>query len=302
VAGVVRAAVLALVVGVSACTGEYAPDPARTAGSPPPAPTTSYLVKETALLQGRLRVRLAIPLAPPGPKPTLISLLGDQHPVLAAGFVAATYTVIHPPKAPADSGTAAETSAGKWVLASPSAAVLGESYLREIATTATTYVPALIDWLATVPEVDVDRLGMVGASTNGFVTLQAAAADERIGVVVAIAACGDYHGFLRDSSMGMGGAPLALAPAYQRWLERQEVARHPERLTHAAVLMIDRTGDELIPIGCADVTAEALRDAFARAGEPERFRYVRLEEAGHGMSGTEVGLALGWFQQWLGPR
>jgi len=298
-----RAAVVAVFVALSGCTGEYAPAPTATAGSMRPVPTTEYLVKETVLLQGQLHVRVAIPLEPAGPKPTLISLLGDQHPVLAAGFVAATYTVVRPARAaPATPGGSAEGSVGKWVLASPSASVLGETYLREVAATATESVPALIDWLATLPDVDLGRLGMIGASTNGFITLQATAADDRIAAAVAIAACGDYHTFLRDSSMGMLGAPLALAPAYEGWLEGQELVRHPERLTRAAVLMIDRTGDELIPIACADATAEALRAAYERAGAAERFRYVRLDEAGHGMSGTEVALGLGWFRQWLGPR
>ena len=115
----------------------------------------------------------------------MINLFGDSRPLLAAGFVAATYSInwallkdALPPPAPAEGG------AGKWVLASPSASVLGEHYLREIGLTATRYVPMVLDYLATVPEIDATRIGMLGGSTNGFITLAAAAHDRRIDAAV----------------------------------------------------------------------------------------------------------------------
>lgn len=275
----------------------------RTADPPAAASsTTSYLVKEANLVNGAVSVRLDIPLEPPGRKPAVIALLGDTHPVVAAGFVAVTYTVRwgllrmgQPTPSPA------EQTVGKWVLASPSADVLGERYLRDIATTADTYVPAVLDWLVAQPEVDPERLAMVGSSTNGFVTLQAIAADPRLIAGVAIAACGDYHRFLQFSEMGMNGAPLQLSPEFAAWVRGQEVITHPERLTHAAVLMMNRASDRLIPIACADETARVLSEAYARAGVPQRFRFERMEGEGHGMAAPEIAATMAWLKQWLGP-
>lgn len=284
-----------LVAGCAAQTGE------------PPAPaapsTTSYLVKETNLVNGAVGVRLDIPLQPAGRKPAVIALLGDTHPILAAGFVAVTYTVrwnLLRPGQPTPSP--AEQPVGKWVLASPTADVLGERYLREIATTADTYVPAVIDWLVTQPEVDPDRIAMTGSSTNGFVALQAVAADRRLVAAVAIAACGDYFRFLQFSEMGMAGKPLHLAPAYADWVRGQEVINHPDRLTHAAVLMMNRASDPLIPISCADETARALSAAYAAAGAPQRFRFTRMEGEGHGMGPAEIDATTAWLREWLTPR
>ncbi|HLK91370.1 MAG TPA: hypothetical protein VKZ18_15840 [Polyangia bacterium] len=292
-----RAAVVTLLL-LGACRPTPPPPPL----SPPPPGARAFLVREAQLENGPVSVHVEIPLAPAGPKPTVVSLLGDSRPLLAAGFVVATYQ-IHwallkgeaAPPPPEGAGV------GKWVLAAPSAASLGEGYLRQIAATATEHVPRVLDYLATVPEIDVRRIGMAGGSTNGFVALQAAAADRRIRAVVALAACGDYRTFLRDSSMGMEGRPLALAPAYEAWIRNEELIEHPQRVVHAAVLMRDRVRDPLIPIACADRTARVLEAAYARAGVSERFRYERLEEEGHGIDQDDSRATVAWLVQWLMP-
>src|SRR5207244_9835841 len=173
------------------------------------------------LASGAVSVRADIPLVPAGPKPAVIALVGDTHQLVGAGFVSVTYSINAnllrnaPPPAPP-----AELTVGKWVLASRSASRLGEKYLHEIIATGEEYVPIILDWIQTLPEVDPHRIGMVGSSTNGFITLQATARDHRIRAAVAIAACGDYRDFLRRSSMGMDGKPLELDPSYARWIAR----------------------------------------------------------------------------------
>jgi len=293
---------LLVAVVLAGCQSALPEAPLRRELAPPPR-ATEFLVKETTLLDGAVSIQLNIPLTPSGPKPTVIALIGDPHQFLGAGFVAVTYSINRevlkgPPPTPLPSGQ----TVGQWVLASPSAAVLGEHYLRGIAANATQVVPAIIDWLQTLPDVDANRIGMTGASTNGFVTLQAVAADRRIRAATVVAACGDYGDFLRHSSMGLGGAPLALEPSYERWLHSQEVIAHPRQVVHAAVLMVNRSGDTLIPTSCAEATARVLAKAYARAGVADRFRFVRLEESGHGFGPDEEREMFIWMQTWLtGP-
>ena len=102
--------------------------------------------------------------------------------------------------------------------------------------------------------------------------------------------------------MGMKGAPLALDPAYERWISSQEIIRNPRPVVHTALLMLNRVGDRLVPIACADETAKVLTPAYARAGAPERFRYLREDLAGHEVGADERRELLAWFQQWLGNR
>ena len=99
--------------------------------------------------------------------------------------------------------------------------------------------------------------------------------------------------------MGMSGKPLELDPSYARWIAQHELVRHPQRIVHAAVLMVNRIEDPLIPISCADATAKALARAYERAGVPERFRYVRVAEPGHGVGVQEANEAMVWLQDWL---
>ena len=257
--------------------------------------------REAELAGGVVTVRAEFPASRPGRRPAVIALLGNIRALTDAGFVAVTYKIHweqlrqgEPTAAPSD------RAVGRWVLASPSASVLGERYLRDVVAAAGVHVPAVIDWMVAQPEIDAARLGMVGGSTNGFIALGAAAADRRLRAVVAIAACGDFPLFLSGSSMGMAGAPLSLAPAYAEWIAANQVVAHPERLVHAAVLMANRTGDPLIPIACADETARVLAAAYAHAGAAERFRYERLAGEGHGLSDDEARLTLAWLRRWLG--
>ncbi len=265
---------------------------------PPRARVEEFTVREIKAEDGALTVRLEIPTAPPGPKPAVIAYLGEGPALRRNGMIAVSYIDARAVQ-PATSAPA-PTVAGKWVLASPSADVLGEGYIRAIARAARDAVPKVIDTLATEPEVDATRLGITGASTYGFTALQALAADQRLGAGVALLSCGDYHSFLRYSSMGMAGEPLALRPAYDRWLREQEIAEHPTKAVHAALLMIDRTTDPLIPIACADATAHALQRAYERAGVAERFRYVRQETGGHDVGVAERQEAVAWLARWLG--
>jgi hypothetical protein len=121
--------IMSLVVLLAGCASRTG-DPAARPG----APTTSYLVKETTLVNGAVAVHLDIPLQRTGPKPAAIALLGDSHPIVAEGWVAVTYSVrwglLRPPQpTPAPD----QTVVGKWVLASPSADLIGQQYLRDIA-------------------------------------------------------------------------------------------------------------------------------------------------------------------------
>lgn len=249
-----------------------------------------------------ITVRLHIPPTAAAPTPAVVSLAGEHASLLAQGYLVATYRINwefrSPPPA---SAPPEENTVGKWILASPSAAILGRRYLRMIATNAEDVIPRILDYLVGVPEIDRRRIGIVGASTNGFIALQAVARDRRLAAASVLSACGDYHLFLRDSSLGMDGAPLALEPSYDGWVRTVEPIRRSRRITHAAVLMVNRDGDPVIPISCADATARVLRRAYAAAGAPDRFHYRVLEGSTHGLDLRDQQETLAWLGRWLRP-
>ncbi len=282
------------------------------ATTPPPRPPRPFLprpphvAREAVLHHGAVTVLVEIPTGFPLPRPAVISLLANRDPLLAAGAVAVSYRVdwerikyLAPPTALAPPTPPGPNTVGQWVLASPSADVLGWRYLAGIVAEATIVVPSVLDYLAGVHEIDPTRLGIVGVSTTGFVALQATAADPRLVATAVLAACGDYETFLRYSAMGLGGTPLALAPDYHAWLHRWAPVHHPERLTHAAVLLVHRPRDHLIPVRCAQRTARAVRRADTRAGTPDRFRLILNPVPGHGIGDVERTAYVQWFQHWF---
>ena len=286
---------------LSAC-GARTPAP-RPAAPPAGAPTElQFQVREAQIENGAIVVHVEIPPGPPGRKPAVLVNLNESSALLAEGIVAVTYRVdwTRLPGAPPAPTPAAENTAGKWALAAPSPRLVGEQFLRTIAATATLVVPRVIDYLVTVPGIDPTRIAITGASTNGFIALEAIASEPRLSVAVAVAACGDYFRFLRYSSMGMDGRPLDLDPAYAAWLRTQQPIARPRRLVHAALLMVNRVQDPLIPIACADETQRVLAPVYASGGFARRFRFVRIEEAeGHGLGPREDQENRAWLRTWL---
>ncbi len=278
--------------------------PAAREAAPPPASDPATHTHTVLRQNGFLEITIEAPDAPAGPKPTVVSYVEElRAPLLERGFVVVTYAIhweylkglVKPP--PADAPPPPKP-VGKWLLASPSPQVIGRGYLGLIDANARNTIPVVLDAAAADPDVDPARLGIVGFSTNGFTALQAASWNPRLRAVVAIAACGDYHRFLHESSLAMNGEPLDLAPDYEQWLRDVEPVRHPMRLVGAAILMVNGRCDLPIPFRCALATAHALRAAYRAVGERARFRFVVIDE-GHVMGERARREALDWLVRWL---
>jgi dienelactone hydrolase len=264
----------------------------------------------TATLDGDfVEIHVKTPPTAAPPHPVVISFLGEHAALLRAGFAVATFrlhwerlrgVLVPPPDLPAAPEKRPDGPVGAWLLASPSPKFVGRRYFGLIAAQVAA-VRRVVDHLTTLDVVDGSRVGIAGSSTNGFASLEATATDPRIAAAVVVAACGDYHRFLERSSLAMRGAPLDLDPTYSRELRTREPASHPERLTHAAVLMLNGTADAAVPVVCAEETAATLRAAYEQAAAAERFRLVLVEGAGHAQLGSRVGdESIAWFGRWLG--
>jgi len=273
--------------------------PPRPVPAPPAAPED-----EVSLEGGFLTVHVAVPSGPGGRKPAVIAPPGDHEALLAAGIVAVSYRVhweflraLAPPEPPAT-----ENRVGVWLLASPTPKTIGKSYLTFVAYDANEAIPKVLDYLATLPDVDPARTGIGGTSTSGFVALQAIAADRRLIGAVVVSACGDYHRFLHLSNLAMNGHPLDLDPAYDAWLRTQEPIRHPESLVHAALLMVNGAEDRAVPLSCAEATARTLQRAYVRRRLARRFRFVVVPSVGHVLGPRATDATMAWWRRVLAPE
>jgi hypothetical protein len=271
------------------------------------------------LANGFLHVEVSIPHDPPGRKPAVIGALGLEQPLLAAGIAVVSFdtdwSVLRPlAEAKAATGTAPEEDAaaepeanrvGSWMLAAPRPGIVGEGYFGVIATTAES-VPRVFDAVASLPGIDPRRIGMAGSSTYGFVTLEALRDEPRLAAGVVRVACGDYHAFLRSSSLALHDDPrwlpdgkLVLDDDYDATLRAQEPVRHAAAYPPRPLLMLNGARDPAIPLACAEHTAAAFEDAYFAAGVPERFRFHLYPDAGHDLGPEAEALILGWWKRWL---
>jgi Prolyl oligopeptidase family len=288
---------------LAALAGCARPAPAPVATVAPPEPAAD--VREATIDDGWITVRLQIPPTLAGRKPAVIGSVPDPDALLAAGAILVGYKInwellsgLQPPGPPAPP---AENTVGVWLLASPTAKTVGKAYFELIMHAAEHVIPRVVDHLRTLSDVDPDRIGVGGISTTGFTALGAVAADRRLAAATVVVACGEWRTFLHESSLAMNGKPLDLDPAYDRWLRAKDPVAHPARLVHAAVLMVNGTADTAIPVRCALDTARVFRRAYARAGVPERYRFVLVPGGPHTIGGgADVKYdVLAWWQRWL---
>jgi dienelactone hydrolase len=280
--------------------------------------------REAHLMNGFVVATAIIPREPAGPKPALIEAGGrDPAMIVEAGahLLRRGIVVVHfqnqwprlqpPDKRPAPAPPPAEekpkqTTVGSWLLAAPRPGIVGRSYFRFVAVSARTSVPAVVDHLQTVPDVDPARIAVAGRSTGGFIALEALVNEPRLAAGIVQVACGDYHDFLEKSSLALAGDPrwlvdgrLVLDAAYEAELRTREPVRFAERFPPRPVLMLNGGQDPAIPASCARHTAAALGREYERGGVPERFRFVLYEGAGHDLGSAAKEEELDWFERWL---
>jgi dienelactone hydrolase len=302
-----RGAPLALLLAaVISCAGGPSPKAGPPSAVDPLPGAPPCETRELSLDGGFITVRVDIPREPPGPKPAVLALLGERPRMLRAGLVTISYHVhwedLRPLAEAMPKPPPTERMWGKWLLASPSPGTIGRGYFEVITSDATRTIPRVLDAVAEIPEIDMTRIGIAGTSTTGFTALEAVAVEPRITAAVVGAACGDYHRFLYGSNLAMNGEFLRLDPDYESWLHSIEPIRHPERLVHAAVLLLAGDEDPVIPRRCIETTVEVLRSAYADAGVPERFRFRVVPGLGHSFTPPLVDDMMAWWVEWLTGR
>ncbi len=198
-----------------------------------------------------------------------------------------------------DPNASADKSVGVWLLASPNPQVIGQSYFRLISSEGRA-AKSVVEYLAGLDFVDADRIGMAGISTNGFKVYSALLSDVPLAAAVIVGACGDYHAFLRDSPVALDGAVLDLDPDYERWLRAREPIRNADRLTGAALLLVNGGRDHVIPTACVEGSAAILKAAYAENGAKQKFVQSWLPEGTHNdLVERSVSEILAWWEKWL---
>jgi dienelactone hydrolase len=313
--GAHRAVAVLIAVAPLACAAP--PNPQATHAS-----RAGYEVRAFSLQKGFVTGTLKIPETPPGPKAAILQPIVDEAELLERGFAVvrfqANWHLLAPlvesdrepqaPPAPAEGSPDADASVGRWLLASARPGLVGSDYFSLISANADGVVPAVLDYLQDVPEIDPRRMAIAGSSTAGFVALEAFVRERRLSAAAVRVACGDYHEFLKSSSLALDGderwlhdGDLVLDADYEARLREREPIRYAERLPPRPLLMLNGEADPAVPATCARETARVFAASYARRGVPERFRFVLYPDRGHDLGADSAQEVIAWWERWLQP-
>lgn len=120
----------------------------------------------------------------------------------------------------------------------------------------------LIDWAVSLPEVDPDRILVIGNSGGGVITLYTAAADPR--VKIAVPSC-SYCAFVGENGL-VHHCDCNTVPGILRFGEIWDIAG---LIAPRHLLIVNGKKDRLFPLNEVDRAVEGIRKIYKTAGAPD---------------------------------
>jgi dienelactone hydrolase len=179
----------------------------------------------------------------------------------------------------------------------------------------------VLDYLQTRPDVDPDRLGVMGISLGGHTTWMASA-DPRVKVAVpCISVCSwkwqlEHQGYVqrvknlqrafdgvKDAMGEKEITPKVVAAAWKQWMPGvPDTYDSPEILAAMAprpLLMINGDSDPVAPLEGLQIADQVIEQAYRRAGVPDHVRLLLAKNSGHTVTAEQQKAIFEWFERWL---
>ncbi|HSU65342.1 MAG TPA: dienelactone hydrolase family protein [Tepidisphaeraceae bacterium] len=181
----------------------------------------------------------------------------------------------------------------------------------------------LIDYLDTRPDVDPHRIGLTGISKGGIETWLAAAVDERVACAVPCIGVQSFQWGLDhdgwharigtvkkafDAAAKSEGVDKPDATFVAKFYDRVVPGIHgtfdgPAMLPLIAprpLLVISGEKDPNNPLPGVRLCDQAAKEAYAKAGTPEKYEWLLEANAGHTVTPEAQTRLVDWFVKWIG--
>lgn len=152
-----------------------------------------------------------------------------------------------------------------------------------------------LDYLASRPEIDPDRIGCCGLSVGGFRSAHLGGLDPRIKAAVAAGWMCSYPAMLQNKLTSIGF--WATVPGLQQSMDLPDVASMHAPLP---LMVIQGTQDGLFPWAGVEAAYAKLEAVYAKAGAKERFRGISYDGP-HEFNRAMQDQAFAFLDQWLKP-
>ena len=152
-----------------------------------------------------------------------------------------------------------------------------------------------VDYLATRPEVDPDRIGCCGLSVGGFRSAHLAGLDPRIKAAVVVGWMCSYDAMLEGKLTSIGF--MKVIPGLYRYMDLPDVV---SMNVPGGLMAIQGTKDGLFTNAGVAAAYEKIAAVYRKAGVPERFQGVTYDGP-HEFNAEMQDKAFAWLDRWLKP-
>ncbi|MBL8795452.1 MAG: alpha/beta fold hydrolase [Planctomycetia bacterium] len=179
-----------------------------------------------------------------------------------------------------------------------------------------------VDYLQTRPDVDGDKLGMIGFSMGGIQTWLAAAVDERVKVVVPAIGVQSFRWSLENdkwqgrantikaahlaAAKDLGEAEINQKVCKALWnkvipgiLDRYDCPSMLRLFAGRPMLILNGENDGNCPLGGAQLAFASAEEAYQSAKCPDKLKIMVAKGVGHAVSPEQRQAYMEWFEKWL---
>jgi dienelactone hydrolase len=180
----------------------------------------------------------------------------------------------------------------------------------------------VVDYLFTRPDVDPEKLGMIGFSMGGIQTWLAASVDVRIKAAVPAIAVQSFAWSLENerwqgransikaahegAAKDLGKEKVDGEVCRALWtkvipgiLDRFDCPQMLRLFAGRSLLIVSGDQDPNCPVEGARIAIASAEDAFRKAGCPEKLKVMVAEGVGHKVTPEQNAAAHEWFERWL---
>ncbi len=152
-----------------------------------------------------------------------------------------------------------------------------------------------VDYLATRPEVDPERIGCCGLSVGGFRSAHLAGLDPRIKAAVVVGWMSSYGAMLQNKLTSIGF--MKVVPGLYKYMDLPDVA---SMNVPGGLMAIQGTKDGLFTLEGIHGAYDKIAAVYKKAGFPERFQGLTYDGP-HEFNARMQAKAFAWLDRWLKP-
>jgi dienelactone hydrolase len=152
-----------------------------------------------------------------------------------------------------------------------------------------------VDYLATRPEVDPERIGCCGLSVGGFRSAHLAGLEARIKAAVVVGWMSTYGSMLQNKLTSIGF--MKVVPGLYRYMDLPDVV---SLNVPGGLMVIHGTRDRLFTNEGVQAAYDRIAAVYKKAGVPERFQGVTYDGP-HEFNADMQEKAFAWLDRWLKP-